>query len=419
MDYSPLERLPAELMQTIFLLSGYNIALARASRCIGDLLSNEYIYHSVCDHYLARRHDCHVEQSKAQTSIFATKWMTWTFFQKWIIRTYQRKGCLCGRTPEKGCFDDQWPPAFENPTSMVFSRSHLPRLAFIHGRIPTKLLHRPWTQDKIQFLRFLLWLTSMTVDWMNPEVHRLVTNGRRQAFLDQNLDAVILFNHNRRLGKPPNLSVIRFAIIDAGCNRSIVFDTMLAAYIWGRRGHSWQCPELDKWCENRIKLGDMKGHWVKAQLDEYRRTEHAGVVRWKYDGVGWAREDGIVQEPCRTWSSQHNHIDTKAGDYDGGPEDTLVRPKLCWNSVSVFSHLIYNFSQLYDYFFEPLAGVFCNPWISVTMSSGRFPTALLHAASFAKKWHWSSYARQMVIITLGGRLAAAIYNGRVTPYTLH
>ncbi|KAF2126716.1 hypothetical protein P153DRAFT_68590 [Dothidotthia symphoricarpi CBS 119687] len=345
MKSSPLERLPTELTQSIFLYSGLNMAMAQASHCIGRHLSNEYMYNAVCDQYLTTNLDDRVEQSKAQTAIFASPWMTWTFFKKWIIRTYESKGCLCGLTPDEGCVDEQWPPNFEDATTMVFSRGHLPRLAFIHGRLPTKLLHKPWTEDKIQFLRFLLWLTSMTVDWKDPEVYRLVSEGRRQAFLDQNLEAVELFNHNRRLGKPPCLSAVRFAVTDAGCNRSIVYDTILSAYLWGLRGHSWQCSELDKWCENRIRVGDSKGQWLKTMLDECRRSLYRGATHWTYDGTQWRPEapqaGGSSQNDCH----HDPDFDIKAGDYEGGPTDTLVVHKLAWNKVSLGSFFAYIFRR--------------------------------------------------------------------------
>jgi hypothetical protein len=173
MRVASIERLPTEILQPIFALSGYNLALIQASQILGTRLSSEYVYNGACDHFLTGACDDYIMRSTSQSSIFASKWMTWTFLKRWILKTFESSGCLCGRTPDEGCFDAQWPPNFENATSMVFSRSHLPRLAFIHCRLPKKLLAGPWTSDKVQFLRFLLWITSMTVDWRDPESHRL------------------------------------------------------------------------------------------------------------------------------------------------------------------------------------------------------------------------------------------------------
>lgn len=148
---------------------------------------------------------------------------------------------MCGLTPAEGCIDTQWPPEFADATRMIFSRSHLPNFAFVQAHIPKKLLQGPWTADKIQFLRFLLWLTSMPVDWKDSEVREIAIKGRKQAMLARNLEAVELFNHNRRLGRVADLGCVRYAVITAGCDRSIVFDTLCAANICTGLSEPWKC----------------------------------------------------------------------------------------------------------------------------------------------------------------------------------
>jgi hypothetical protein len=281
MPASAIERLPVELLQPIFAAADYNLALTQASNLLGARLSDEYIYNSICDAYFfessVSRSSSSIgtsptlrERAAAQTFFFSRRWMTWSFLQRWILRTYGSKGCLCGKTPENGCFDAQWPPDFNDATTMVFSRSHLPHLAFVRGRLPPKLLHGPWTLDRIRFLRFLLWLTGMTVEWGDEEVRRTALQGRRDAMLEGNLEAVELFNHVRRLGRAPTLDTLRFAVLDAGCDRSIVYDTLLAAYTGGLRGEAWECRVLDDWCEERIAEQDSKGKWLREKLELLR-----------------------------------------------------------------------------------------------------------------------------------------------------
>jgi hypothetical protein len=115
MALSPLEKLPTELIQPIFLLSGPNLALPLASHHIANKLSQDYIYHSICTEYLIDPHHehTHVERSRNQTRIFAKKWMTWEYFKSFLIKTYETHGCLCGKSTEMGCFDAQWPPDWE------------------------------------------------------------------------------------------------------------------------------------------------------------------------------------------------------------------------------------------------------------------------------------------------------------------
>jgi hypothetical protein len=314
-----IESLPVELLQPIFFNSGHNVALLQASDRLAVKLSSDYVYNSTCSYYLTGILEDRAAQTAAQTYIFASKWMTWAFLKSWILRAYEHKGCLCGLTPNEGCFDAQWPPKFEKVTDMVFSRSHLPRFAFVKARIPRKLLGGPWTSDKVQFLEFLLWTTSMTVEWSNAEVRQIAIEGRLQATRERNLEAVELFNHNRRLGKFATLSMVVSAVIESNCDRSIVYDTMLAASTWGSVT-SWDCAELDQWCIDRIENSDPKGQWLKTKLEELRSPTRPGKV-YQGDGIGYKRLPG-------------GELNSEAGDYDGGEDDRLVVKQHKWNQVS-------------------------------------------------------------------------------------
>lgn len=309
-----IERLPVEILQPVFVLSGYNPALARASHILGARLSSEYMYDKTCDFHLTNTCDDYFNRSAAQTAIFASKWMTWDFFKCWIIRTYEAPGCLCGQTPDQGCFDAQWPPDFENSTSMIFSRSHFPRVAFIRGRLPKKLLAGPWTSEKVQFLRFLLWLTSMSVDWKDPESRVLAVQGRRQAFLENNLEAVELFNHNRRLGRPPTMDTLYFAVKDAGCSRSIIYDTLRSIYVWTTRKETLDHAPLLQWCDERIWENDTKGVWLRGVLQCLIHAE-----------VGKSHDVDSLFSTI---------VGTAVEAYGESFDDTLITKALPWNKVS-------------------------------------------------------------------------------------
>jgi hypothetical protein len=310
MPVSGIESLPVELLQPIYFQSGYNVALLQASDRIGARLSSDYVYNATCSYHMTGIHDDRTGQTAAQTYIFATKWMTWLYFKSWVTRNYESSGCLCGSSPDQGCFDPQWPPNFENATEMMFSRSHLPRLAFVKPRIPMKLLRGPWTQDKIQFLQFLMWITSMSIDWRNSDVRVAAIAGRMQAIREGNIEAVALFNHVRRLGKVADLPLIRYAVIYCGCNRSIVYDLLSTARMWGTT-EDWKSDELDAWCEERIAAGDSKGNWLKTKLRELRVPGTPGIRR-----------------------ASSGKLESEAGNYDGGLHDQLVVKQHKWNQVS-------------------------------------------------------------------------------------
>lgn len=318
MPLSGIESLPVELLQPIFFTSGYNIALLQASPRLAARLSSDYVYDATCKYYLMTTRLDRTVQASAQTYIFASKWMTWAFFRSWISRTFAPIGCLCGRTAEGGCFDAQWPPNFENATSMVFSRSHLPQFAFIKARLPMKLLCGPWTPDKVQFLRFLLWLTSMSVDWSDTETLQATVEGRRQAMRERNLDAVELFNHNRRLGRGADLSMIRFSVMECGCDLPIVYDTISMARHWGKVT-SWECAELDRWCEERILVGDRRGLWLQNELSLLRSND-------------WPAED---EEDNPTSISIK-----ELGEINDESQDRLIRRQHKWNQVSKILFLL-------------------------------------------------------------------------------
>lgn len=316
MSLAAIERLPLELLQPIFASSGYNLALVQSSHVLGTQLSSEYVFYNTCDYYLTEHCEDYAVRSAAQSVIFASKWMTWSFFKSWITRTYEGSGCLCGSRLEEGCFDAQWPPTFENATSMVFSRSHLPRLAFVRCRLPKKLLSGPWTSDKVQFLRFLLWMTSMTVDWRNPETCQITKEGRRQAFLENNLEAVELFNNNRRLGKPPTLDTVQFAATEANCSRSIIYDTLRSAYRWCPPRESWNNPVLYQWCDERIGENDIRGIWLRGMLKVLHHSELGIYDKSKERDVLFGR---IVDEAAAAYGSEF--------------EDNLIKNELPWNKV--------------------------------------------------------------------------------------
>ncbi|KAF2644066.1 hypothetical protein P280DRAFT_392631 [Massarina eburnea CBS 473.64] len=330
MSRSILERFPAELIQPIFLQSGPNLALPLASPRIAAKLSDEYIYNQVCTHYLVENNFHSREfHSTNQTRIFAAKWMTWDFFKAWLIKTYEPKGCLCGMTKEEGCFDEHWPPNWEDVTTMAFSRSHLPALAWVKCRLPIKLLTRPWTKDKLEFLRFMLWITSATIDWADDYVRKAALEGRQDAILEGNLEVVEIFNHNRRLGKVPTLSNVRFAVIEGGCNRSIAYDTMAVARTGGLKGDAWNDAILDHWCQERIAAGNPKGAWLQLKLKELRITVHVQKNDEEEEGNGEGSSGGASAQV----TAGYGIMNVETGDYDGGDNDRLVVKKHKWNQV--------------------------------------------------------------------------------------
>ena len=302
MSLAPIELLPVELIQEIFLLS-LNLSLPAASHHIAAKLSHPYIYKAVCDEYLNTPGNSRYRLNyiDTQSRIFRYRWMTWEFFQTMVLKIFAEAGCLCGTS----CSNPIWPPSFSDPSTMPLKQEHQAAFKFSNCRLPSKLLHGPFTEAKIEFLRFLLWTTNMTVDWANRETVKILFKGKREAFLTGNLAAVQLFNHTRRLGKAPSFQTVRFAVIEAGCNRSVVYDTLCATPPWALKLDCDSDYSLDMWCIQAIAKGNPKGNWLRIKLNEVRLPPISGGD-WKLrldPGTGdyEAEGDKLIVNEAPNW----------------------------------------------------------------------------------------------------------------------
>jgi hypothetical protein len=311
MAISPLEALPPELLQEIFVLSDLNLEFPESSPYIARKLSDPYLYRLLCNRHLDLKNTARISRRAAepirqQNRIFAYKWMTWDVYKTFIIKRYEESGCLCD---ESGCANPCWPPDFANPTSMLFDDFHRPATSLIACSIPKRLVRGPWTKDKLQFLRFLLWTTSMNIDWRRPEAVENTKQGRKEAVLERNLEAVQLLNNCRRVCRAPKLEDVRFAVIDGGCDRSIVYDTMEAVRMWGVVGKGWNCEVLDQWCAYATaNTGNPKGRWLKLKLEELRSSESSKSAQTR---IGYMLPG--------------------TGDYDHVEGDQLIIARKKWN----------------------------------------------------------------------------------------
>jgi hypothetical protein len=108
----------------------------------------------------------------------------------------------------------------------------------------------------------------MSIDRADKEAIRIATRGRLGAIRDRSYDAAYLFAHSRRLGSAVSLDLIKFAVVDCGCDRSIVFDLMIAAK--ESKMSRWNDVELDAWVAQQEASGNPKGKWLKKKLEEVR-----------------------------------------------------------------------------------------------------------------------------------------------------
>ena len=286
--YAPLEELPLELVQNIFFLADMDPNLPRASTILSRSLSERFV---LCK-YSERAFQLQTSASRwelnrlrmmdkqKQEALFAMRWMTWDFFSGYLSWREHR--------PSKDPLSVIEPSVFQfgsvvGAQLLADGEGRRPAwLPCIVCSIPQKLLKGPFTDDKLQFLRCLLSTSAASVDWADYHSVQLSAMAKRQAILDRNLDAVHLFSRVRRLAKAPNLGLVKLAVLEGGCERSIVLELMTTARAWGHR--RWEDVELDAWIARERAKGNPKARWLGLKLFELRRGGYANPNSGDYDG---------------------------------------------------------------------------------------------------------------------------------------
>ena len=266
---STIEQLPAEILQEIFKHSS-DFNLPQCSPYIAAKLSSPAMYIAACDYAFTSDHQ-RTTSATLQKQLFSRRWMTWAFFRRYLLRDVDPGSCPCWLVLLG--YDEGRNPCHLpiKPTDISCGADRSRKLSWIKNincPLPTKLTHGPFTPDKVQFLRLLLRATNMSIDRANKEAIRVAARGRVEAIRDHNHDIAYLFSHTRRLGSAISLNLIKFAIIECDCDRSIVFDLMISAK--ESRLSRWNDVELDEWIARQESIGNPKGKWLKKKLEELR-----------------------------------------------------------------------------------------------------------------------------------------------------
>ncbi|KAI9783238.1 MAG: hypothetical protein M1839_004078 [Geoglossum umbratile] len=185
---SLLERLPTELLQSIFVLSD-NLQLPLASPILAQLLSSRHVYTALCSRAFPAHTDEH-DDPDLQSALLRQPWFTLEFLEAMT----QRRGLSRG--------------------------AGFPELRFQSARVPARLVSAPWTEEKMEMLEKLLAYNAQ-VDWFNTTTGEEAEQGLRDAILEGCIRAVRLLLRED-VGVTVSTELLKLAVFQGGCKRDIV-----------------------------------------------------------------------------------------------------------------------------------------------------------------------------------------------------
>ncbi|KAI9823453.1 MAG: hypothetical protein M1832_002464 [Thelocarpon impressellum] len=273
---SPLERLPTELLEQVF-LSSMNLHLPNASPHIGTRLSSEHVYTSFALDAFCPRSDA--PDPVVQSAVLSRRWMTPDRFDRILVQWARRLDVEVMRCSpvEDGSDAGMCAVCYGYGVSVsdLCVDTWLVHLAD-GALIPPGLLRPPFTHERLQLLRKLMELGA-GIDWLGSTTGEIASASLREAVLGRDVEAVDYLTRIE-LGLHIGHELLRLAVLDAGCEQAIVHDLI-------ERG----ADPIPGWSTIR---------WDDAELWAW---SHAHDLPWLRKGLMYVRH--------ATWS----HLDLAAG----------------------------------------------------------------------------------------------------------
>ncbi|KAL8702698.1 MAG: hypothetical protein Q9201_004139 [Fulgogasparrea decipioides] len=228
---SKLECLPTEILESIFLYS-QNFALPSVSLTLCRALASPHLKHLTLCSFLTVSDDESSNLGRIQSQLLRCRWMDLA-----MLRRAQKDHKLS--TLRYGC------------------------------EVPTKVLHGPWTNDKIEMLRLLKKLRAK-LDWETSNNGEVADQSLKEAIIQGNAPMVDLLLN--RWEPYPNIYTcivpvtqehLRLAILQGGCRRNIIDDILHAGRV------QRDLPDLHlgdsdivDWAIEKKAHGDERGSWL-------------------------------------------------------------------------------------------------------------------------------------------------------------
>jgi hypothetical protein len=283
-----LQGLPQELLEIIFLQS-MNISLPQCSPDLGRRLSSskmhmdltmQAFFHTV-DHKTNHRDRIKTSDPKLQSDLLNCRFFTFAFFLKYVDRAHNAMIKLRGKAWENTSievpgvrdFDGLWP----------FQFNKIPYLSFAEGFfIPDKLLHGPWTKDKVSLLYVLVSLNG-EIDWAGSLSGETAKRGIKEAIREGSERAVAALAVLLGVSKALTTEMLRFAVVECGCSvnilRHLLFNAQILARDTTKDTLNFHDSKLWAWAdahEDRAVLKDM-----------LRKADAFDLAFYFEDGADW------------------------------------------------------------------------------------------------------------------------------------
>lgn len=294
LDLSTLEQLPTEMIQAIFVQSG-NLGLPMSSPDLSAQLSGRRLQWELTCNALSHVVCLPEEDAASATSyeladasrLLNSRFMTWSFFQSWLDHESDVRNLDISEPQVRD--DEPWQSRYADIWLALQPSTRLP--------LPSKVVRGPWTVERIAFLKVFALYPNACSTSLDGIVAEVAYEGFEQAIEQKCLEAIKLL---RNLQVKPDQELLRKAVIDLGCDKTIVLyilqwcvvNIMRRNITTGDTTSTVPQPEMDfldpmlwAWTEKAKAAGEPKGEWLIAVLrhlsnaatsedrDELRRLE--------------------------------------------------------------------------------------------------------------------------------------------------
>ncbi|KAI5369348.1 hypothetical protein Slin15195_G002250 [Septoria linicola] len=257
-DESPLEQLPAEILQEIFEYAG-NVDLPVVSRQLAAKLSKSRHLQSelagrLLEPILDTQHGSRpsAKELRVATRLLNSRFVTWQFFTTWLLRRHDN--LVEGESHD-------WPKLW---AALRPSHALLP---------PRKLLLPPFTPEKVAFLSTLAQNIN-DVAALDSSYSEDVYEGLIAAIRAGHADVVALL---LGMGVSSDTELLRIAVVDADCNKDVV-EMLVNAAMTSRSSNGRSTGALDlldpaiwSWAEHARERGNDRGAWLVSYLQALQR----------------------------------------------------------------------------------------------------------------------------------------------------